>query len=313
MTYSDWREELSEAKVRLARAIIKGLPAMIKNKPVRSIGSRFDDVAVKGKKGVRGFLQSLKDYDGMTKELRKSTMQYNKPKGIITNTPINPVTNKPFKLLKSPRTGKFGRIQLKNFKGEYTDLPSKPYNPLDPNTFRPITTKSGSLKKASKSGLKKDYKKIDDADNMNLLQTGEADILKKMRKAQYDKQFNLNTKAAIEKLKREYPFLGKPKSGSKKDLKNNYSYSDYLKSLIKKVKDKKKQEKKIKKNLETYPGDDKYYPPEIGEEVMAAPTNSVGGGQIAGTVEAGDDPPKKKKKTYAYGGRGSRKMWMNNK
>ena len=55
---------------------------------------------------------------------------------------------------------------------------------------------------------------------------------------------------------------------------------------------------------------------EFYEEVMASPTNSVGGGQIAGTVEAGDDPPvkkKKKKKTYAYGGRGSRKMWMNNK
>ena len=51
------------------------------------------------------------------------------------------------------------------------------------------------------------------------------------------------------------------------------------------------------------------------EEAMAAPTNSVGGGQIAGTTEAGDDPPKikKKKKTYAYGGRGSRKMWMSNK
>ena len=45
-----------------------------------------------------------------------------------------------------------------------------------------------------------------------------------------------------------------------------------------------------------------------------SPTNNVGGGQIAGTVEAGDNPPvKKKKKTYAYGGRGSRKMWMNNK
>ena len=44
------------------------------------------------------------------------------------------------------------------------------------------------------------------------------------------------------------------------------------------------------------------------------PTNNVGDGKIAGTVEAGDDPPKKKKKkkkkTYAYGGRGSRKMWM---
>ena len=49
------------------------------------------------------------------------------------------------------------------------------------------------------------------------------------------------------------------------------------------------------------------------EEAMAAPTNSVGGGQIAGTVEAGDNPPVKKKKRYIYGGTGSRKMWMNNK
>ena len=32
------------------------------------------------------------------------------------------------------------------------------------------------------------------------------------------------------------------------------------------------------------------------EEAIA---NSLGGGQIAGTVEAGDDPPKKKCKTYA--------------
>ena len=52
-------------------------------------------------------------------------------------------------------------------------------------------------------------------------------------------------------------------------------------------------------------------------EEAVAPTNNVGGGQIAGTVEAGDDPPVKKKKkkkgkgkTYAYGGRGSRKPWM---
>ena len=51
---------------------------------------------------------------------------------------------------------------------------------------------------------------------------------------------------------------------------------------------------------------------DIPEEAMA-PTNSVGGGQIAGTVEANDDPPVKKKKRYIYGGKGSRKMWMNNK
>ena len=32
------------------------------------------------------------------------------------------------------------------------------------------------------------------------------------------------------------------------------------------------------------------------------PVNNVGGGQIAGTVEAGDDPPvrKKRKKKYIY-------------
>ena len=49
------------------------------------------------------------------------------------------------------------------------------------------------------------------------------------------------------------------------------------------------------------------------EEAMAAPTNNVGGGQIAGTREAGDDPPVKKKKRYIYNGRGSRKMWLANR
>ena len=43
------------------------------------------------------------------------------------------------------------------------------------------------------------------------------------------------------------------------------------------------------------------------EEAMAAPTNSVSGGGIAGTEFTGDHPPViKKKKT----GRGSRKLWM---
>ena len=42
---------------------------------------------------------------------------------------------------------------------------------------------------------------------------------------------------------------------------------------------------------------------------MAAPTNNVGGGKIAGTVEAGDDPPVRKKKRYIYQ-KGIRKMWQ---
>jgi len=40
------------------------------------------------------------------------------------------------------------------------------------------------------------------------------------------------------------------------------------------------------------------------------PTNNIGGGKIAGSVEAGDDPPVrlKKKKRYIYM-KGVRKMW----
>ena len=42
-----------------------------------------------------------------------------------------------------------------------------------------------------------------------------------------------------------------------------------------------------------------------------APTTNVGGGQIAGTSEAGDDPPVyKKNKKYLYLGTNSRKPWM---
>jgi len=38
------------------------------------------------------------------------------------------------------------------------------------------------------------------------------------------------------------------------------------------------------------------------------PVNNIGGGKIAGSVEAGDDPPVKKKKRYIYQ-KGVRKLW----
>ena len=41
------------------------------------------------------------------------------------------------------------------------------------------------------------------------------------------------------------------------------------------------------------------------------PTMSMGHGQIAGSVEAGDDPPIRKRKKYISGGKGSRKLWLN--
>ena len=75
-----------------------------------------------------------------------------------------------------------------------------------------------------------------------------------------------------------------------------------LKDKLRQNADKRRMEKSYKK-----PASDKL------EEVMAAPTNNVGGGKIAGTVEAGDNPPVKKKKRYIYGGTGSRKMWMTKK
>ena len=67
------------------------------------------------------------------------------------------------------------------------------------------------------------------------------------------------------------------------------------------------------KKVQKYLGDDFERVTKIQEEVMAAPTNSMGGGAIAGSFEAGDNPPVKKKKRYIYGGTGSRKMWMKNK
>lgn len=38
------------------------------------------------------------------------------------------------------------------------------------------------------------------------------------------------------------------------------------------------------------------------------PVNNIGGGKIAGSVEAGDDPPVRKKKRYIYQ-KGIRKLW----
>jgi hypothetical protein len=47
---------------------------------------------------------------------------------------------------------------------------------------------------------------------------------------------------------------------------------------------------------------------DLNEEGMV-PTNNVGQGKIAGTVEAGDDPPvRKPRKRYIYQ-RGLRKTW----
>ena len=62
------------------------------------------------------------------------------------------------------------------------------------------------------------------------------------------------------------------------------------------------------KNRGEFPGKKERKPYK--EEMSMGPTNNVGDGKIAGTVQAGDDPPVRKKKKYIYAGRGSRKNWM---
>ena len=44
------------------------------------------------------------------------------------------------------------------------------------------------------------------------------------------------------------------------------------------------------------------------EDASSLPTNNVSSGNIAGTVEAGDDPPVKPRKKYIYM-KGVRKTW----
>ena len=45
------------------------------------------------------------------------------------------------------------------------------------------------------------------------------------------------------------------------------------------------------------------------EGAVAAPTNNIGGGQIGGAIQAGDDPPvRKKRKRYIYA-KNTRKHW----
>ena len=84
-----------------------------------------------------------------------------------------------------------------------------------------------------------------------------------------------------------------------RDRENNVRDNDMI---IAKPGEAKKQNKLIDKYIQTRK-----------EEVMAAPTNNASSGAIAGLPP--DNPPvkKRKNKTYAYGGIGSRKMWMKNK
>ena len=125
-----------------------------------------------------------------------------------------------------------------------------------------------------------------------------------------------------ELLRKTEKNITKPKSGEKKDA--SKTVKDFLKArkIEGKTMMKNKEDMEI---LKKGPGDlvpkarktylDKLLRNLRKEEVAIA--NSMGGGGIAGSVEAGDEPPVKKKKppmlrrkTYAKGGTKSRKPWL---
>ena len=147
------------------------------------------------------------------------------------------------------------------------------YNVLDPNQFRSVSNAKGKIYKPSDKLLKKDISKIAIARKKGLLQgDDEFKSLVDMRKSEFNKQKELYDKQITKKQLKKYKKDSyiDPKTGKKRNIPPEYTL----------------------------------------EQAMASPTNNVGDGKIAGTVEAGDNPPVKKKKRYVYGGRGSRKRWM---
>ena len=88
--------------------------------------------------------------------------------------------------------------------------------------------------------------------------------------------------------------------GDKIQIKNGYLF----------INQDKVEKEEITENFEIKCGGEYIDVKPYKEEMSMGPTNNVGDGKIAGTVQAGDDPPVRKKKKYIYAGRGSRKNWM---
>ena len=146
---------------------------------------------------------------------------------------------------------------------------------------------------------------------------GESKKTKKLIDNLYKKQGEITKQREL--IRNTEKQITKPKSGEKKKAKKVVDTFKKVRKIEGKTMMRNKEDMEI---LKKGPGDlvpkarktylDKLLRNLRKEEVAIA--NSMGGGGIAGSVEAGDEPPvKKKKKTYAYGGTGSRKMWMNNK
>ena len=238
MTYSDWREELSEGKRRI-------------------------------------FFQAMQKLGQIGKKVAKKTGEkLTRDSGSLGATKAS------------------GRVKL----GDVVVRPKKPVKPTPKTgeTWDTGMTRDGKpVPSRNLSARYKTYKRKKDQHDRDL-----KDFNDKLTPSSPSKKFkpdeiipgdNPEARAQIRDT------LNKKTGDQTKEIKKiNYnSYSNAMKKW------KKGGKKGNKPKLEDFL-----------EQAMAAPTNNVGDGKIAGTVEAGDNPPVKKKKRYIYGGRGSRKNWM---
>ena len=237
--------------------------------------------------------------------------------------------------------GKFDKDAPQTRKGLKNIVKNADKNKLEPDTASDREELIAKSKPEVKDIVDKQQKKIDQGMD-NLLdkirkqgvikpKSGEVkktkkliDIYKKTGKRIKPKEGEVTKqKELISKAEKE---ITKPKIGEKKKAKKVVDTFKKVRKIEGKTMMRNKEDMEI---LKKGPGDlvpkarktylDKLLKNLRKEEVAIA--NSMGGGGIAGSVEAGDEPPVKKnkrgsgmknrkKKTYAYGGRGSRKMWM---
>ena len=209
--------------------------------------------------------------------------------------------------------GKFDKDAPQTRKGLKNIVKNADKNKLEPDTASDREELIAKSKPEVKDIVDKQQKKIDQ---------GMDNLLDKIRKQGVIKPKKGEVTKQRELLRKTEKNITKPKSGEKKKAKKVVDTFKKVRKIEGKTMMRNKEDMEI---LKKGPGDlvpkarktylDKLLKNLRKEEVAIA--NSMGGGGIAGSVEAGDEPPVKKKKppmlrrkTYAKGGTKSRKPWL---
>ena len=333
MTYSDWQQELSEGvKTRLIIKALKGVKKLSKKLGRKVKGSVEDIGATKAGQGRNVFIKNPDGTRIQNPNVKPLTPDYQnlgqaaRGEGQLrlfnTKNPNYKVTNptpKPEKITKSSSGPNRSAIRKRNEEAI--------------KTAKGLIKQQNALKQQGKDGLqvnllkKSDYPKRvqkylgDDFEKLTKMQES-AIAIKGGSKLIPLLMTGIGAAGTIMQARRK----GKRKIGSmeKRLYDRQKKNTDQSDDLIKaRPGEAQKQNKLIDKYSKKYKTQKQKTDTqkllrdlakgEVIQDEFSAPTNSMGGGAIAGSVEAGDNPPVKKKKRYIYGGTGSRKMWMNNK